>query len=73
MILKVKVKPRSKKESVKEISETELEVRVSAPPERGKANSRLIEILSKHFGVPKSKIRIVKGETSREKLVEVEL
>jgi len=73
MILRVRVKPGSKKEGVRKISENELEVRVSAPPEKGKANLRLIEILSKHFGVPKSKVRIFKGETSRDKLVEVKL
>ena len=73
MRLKVKVKPSSKREGVREVSLGELEVRVSAPPERGKANERLIELLAKHYGVRKGAVRILRGETSREKLIEIDL
>ncbi len=71
MIIQVKVKPKSKKEEVKKVSEDTYEVKVNAPPEGGKANERLIEILSKHFKVPKSSIKILRGHTSRNKLVEI--
>ena len=37
----------------------------------GKANKALIALLAKEFKVPKSKIRILQGETSRDKLVEL--
>lgn len=73
MIIIVKVKPGSKREGVKEISKNKLEVRVSAPPERGKANERVIELLAKHYGVSKSRVRILKGERAREKVVEISL
>ncbi len=73
MILRVKVKPNSKKEDVKKISESELEVRVSVPPEKGKANERLIELLAKYYRVRKSAVKIIRGETSREKIVEIDL
>ena len=72
MLLRVKVKPSSKKEEVKKISESEYEVKVSAPPERGKANERLREILADFFGVPKGRVKILRGHTSRIKLVEIE-
>ncbi len=49
-----------------------LRVRVSAPPEDGKANNALIALLAKHFEVAKSAVRIVSGETARLKLVEIE-
>ena len=48
-----------------------LKVKVAAPPIEGKANKELIETLSKHFKKPKSQIRILKGENSRNKLVEI--
>jgi len=71
MRIKVKVKPNAKKDEIKKIDTDYYEVRVTAVPEKGKANKRVIEILSKHFKVPKSKIRLVRGETSREKVFEI--
>ncbi len=73
MRLKVRVKPGSKREGVREITPDHLEVKVSAPPEKGKANERVVELLAKHYGVRKSAVRILKGETSREKIIEIDL
>lgn len=67
----VTVKPGAKKPGVEITGPASLSVRVDAPPVEGKANRRLIEILSEHFGVSKSRIRIAKGEGSRVKVVEV--
>lgn len=71
MIIQVKVKPKSKKEEVKKVGEDTYEVKVNAPPEGGKANERLLELLSKHFKVSKNSIKILKGHTSRNKLIEI--
>ncbi len=73
MILRVKVKPSSKKELVRRLNKDTLEVKVSAPPEKGKANRRVLELIAEHFGIKKSSVRIVKGKTSREKLVEIDV
>lgn len=48
-----------------------LQVRVTAPPVDGKANKALIQLLAKEFKTPKSKIHIVQGETSRDKVIEL--
>ncbi len=72
MIIRVRAKPRSKKEYVKEIEEGFYEVAVSETPEEGKANDRIIELMAIHFGVPKSKLRIIKGERSRLKLLSID-
>jgi uncharacterized protein (TIGR00251 family) len=72
LIVKVKVKPNSRVEEVVEMSRGELEVKVKAPPEKGKANKRLVEVLARHYGVPPSRVKILKGHTSRTKLVEIE-
>lgn len=49
-----------------------LKVRVSAAPSEGAANAALIGFLAKRLGRPKSALRIVSGETSRLKLVEID-
>ncbi|MGB9620930.1 MAG: DUF167 domain-containing protein [Brevinematia bacterium] len=71
MIIEVKVKPKSSKEGFLKIEERKFEVSVIEPPEKGKANKRVIEILSEHFKVPKSNIKLIKGETSKIKLFEI--
>ncbi len=73
MLVRVRAKPKSKKEGVRKISHDLFEVRVNAPPEKGKANERIRELLADHFKVPKSKVKLLRGETSKEKLFEVEL
>jgi len=70
-LIRVKAKPNSKKEGIKKLGENFYEVRVSAPPEKGKANERIIELLAEFFKVPKKKIKLIKGEKSKEKLFEI--
>lgn len=68
----VKVIPRSSKTQVLELSETSLKVKVTAPPVDGKANAAVIEALAKHFGLKKSAIRILQGESSPNKMIEID-
>ena len=49
-----------------------LKARVTAVPEDGKANKALAGLLAKTLGVSKSAIRIVAGETSRLKTIEID-
>ena len=42
-----------------------------AKPVKGEANLEIIKQISKHFGIPKSNVRIISGEKSRDKIVEV--
>lgn len=71
MKIRVKVKPNARLNEIKKIAENYYEVRVSVPPEKGKANKKVIEVLSEYFRIPKSKIAIKSGQKSREKLVEL--
>lgn len=73
MRFKVKVIPKAKITLVEADEKGNLKVKLSSVPEKGKANTELIEVLAKHYNVKKSKVKILKGATSREKLVEVEL
>jgi uncharacterized protein len=68
-ILKIKVIPNSKVEKITELAPNTYKIKLMAPAIENKANKALIELLSRHFKVAKSKITILKGETSREKTV----
>lgn len=71
MKIRVKVKPNSRIEAIKQIEHDYYEIKVTVPPEKGKANKRVIEILSKHLKIPKSNITILRGETAKEKLFDI--
>ncbi len=49
-----------------------LKARVSAAPEKGKANKALIALLSKSLGIPKSTLALIGGDTARKKILRIE-
>lgn len=68
LIVNIKISPNSKKnEIVREEEYTK--IKITAQPIDGKANKALVEFLSKNFKIPKTSIKILKGETSKEKTV----
>jgi uncharacterized protein len=68
--LNIKVIPNAKREKL--VEETgRLKVYLTAPPVDGKANKALIAFLAEHYNVKKSAVKIVRGETGREKVVEI--
>ncbi len=69
--ISVSVKPQAKKEGVTQLSASEYRVSVHAPAHEGKANRAVMELLSKYFSVPKSKVKIIRGETARRKIVSI--
>ncbi|WP_299197262.1 DUF167 domain-containing protein [Thermocrinis sp.] len=71
MLIKVKAKPRSKEEYVKKLGEDFYEVAVKEAPEKGRANARIVELLSIYLGVKKDRIKLVAGETSKLKLFQI--
>jgi uncharacterized protein (TIGR00251 family) len=68
----VHVTPKAGRDEVAGWRGGELSVRVTAAPEGGKANAAVCELLGKSLGVPKSAVRVVRGESSRHKQVEVD-
>ncbi|MFQ5681827.1 MAG: DUF167 domain-containing protein [Candidatus Binatia bacterium] len=68
----VTVKPQAKREEVKKTIIGEYLALVRTPAREGKANKALVKLLADHFSVPKSSIRIIRGQSSRRKLVEIE-
>jgi uncharacterized protein (TIGR00251 family) len=71
LTISVSVKPQAKKEAVTQVSASEYQVSVKAPPHDGKANLAVIKLLSEYFSVPKSQIKIVRGHTARKKLLAI--
>ena len=64
------VKPGTSQEKIIETGNHEFTVYLRAKPHDGEANNVLIKLLSKHFSVPKTSIKISRGAHSRTKLVE---
>jgi len=71
-LLKVRVQPRSSRNQVDGYEEETLRLRVTAPPANGQANDGVIALLSKTLGISKSRLEIVRGHSSRDKLVSIE-
>ncbi|MBI1821335.1 MAG: DUF167 domain-containing protein [Nitrospirae bacterium] len=71
MKISVKVKPNAKTEKIGKISESEFTASVKAPPHDGKANTALIALLADYFNVPKNRITLLKGSSSKQKLIEI--
>jgi len=69
MNLNIKVHPNSGKQEIVRVGENNYEVYLKSAPEGNKANIEMIKLLSKYFN---SKLRILRGRTSRKKVVEVE-
>ncbi|MCQ2581994.1 MAG: DUF167 domain-containing protein [Alphaproteobacteria bacterium] len=70
MQIKVRVLPRARQNSITESSDGILRVHTTAVPDSGRANEAVIKLLAKHLDVPKSQIKIIRGETSHDKLIE---
>jgi hypothetical protein len=68
-LLTIRAHPGSRQAGIEKLGEAEYRVRVVAPPERGQANREVVAALADYFGLPASRIRIVRGEKSRTKLV----
>jgi uncharacterized protein len=71
MLVRVHVTPNSREARVTEVGDATFDVKVDEKAMGGRANKRLVEIMSEHFRVPKSRVTIVKGARSRDKVVEV--
>jgi uncharacterized protein (TIGR00251 family) len=70
--IKIKVYPKSAQSGISGIAGDVLKIKVNAPPVGGEANKELIEILSDTLRLKKTSIKIIKGHTSRNKIVEIE-
>ncbi len=71
IIFDVRVVPRASKSEIVGERDGVLKIRIAAPPVDGAANAELIKILSKEFGVSKSAVEIIGGQTSKTKRIKI--
>ena len=67
----VRVIPRASHDAIEGEYQGALKVRLTAPPVDDRANDALIRLLAERLNVPRSAVRIVAGEKSRKKRVEI--
>jgi uncharacterized protein (TIGR00251 family) len=71
--LPVRLQPRASREGIVGLREDGVLVaRVSAPPVDGRANEALCRLVARHLGVAPSRVSVVRGDKSRDKLLRVE-
>lgn len=68
----VRVQPRASRSEVVGELDGALKIRLAAPPVDGEANEELIRFLAKLFGVSRSQVSILSGQTSKNKLIRVD-
>jgi uncharacterized protein (TIGR00251 family) len=67
----LRVHPNAARNELAGFTEGVLRVKVAAPPVRGKANQELIAFLAQKLGLSKGDLTILKGHTSRNKLISI--
>lgn len=84
MKILVKAKPRSRNEKVEQLTQPTLglgstpellvyKVSVKESPVDGKANEAIVRLLAEHFQTQTYNVRIISGQTSKQKIVEVDI
>ena len=68
----VRLQPRASRDEIVGLRDGVLVVRVTAPPVDGRANIALCKLVARRAGVSASRVSVVRGERSRDKLVQVE-
>ena len=71
MKINVKAKPSSREEKVEKVDEQNYIVSVKEPPIKGKANEAIKNALAVYFKTGSSRVKIVSGYSSRNKIIEI--
>ena len=73
MKVSVRIKPNSRhREEVVPNDDGSLTIYTKAPAIEGRANAAAIKLLAKHFKVASSKVKLVRGATSKYKIFEID-
>jgi uncharacterized protein (TIGR00251 family) len=70
--LAIRVQPRAKRTEIAGERGGAIVIRVNAPPVDGRANQAVCRLIAKRLGVAAGAVRVVRGETARDKLVRVD-
>ena len=72
MLLRVRVTPAAGRDGLLGWQGDLLRLSVTAPAERGRANEAALRLLADALGLPRQRLRIVRGHTSRQKVIAIE-
>lgn len=72
VVLSLHIQPGAKRTETAGLHGDALKIRLAAPPVDGKANEALIAYLAKRLDVPKSRVELISGQTSRAKRVRID-
>lgn len=72
LVLEVHAKPRAKQSAITEVNGKVVGVRLAAPPVDGAANDELVSFLAQVLGVPRRAVSLVRGASSRRKVIAVD-
>ncbi len=73
MRLTVRVKPNARSSALQRQDDGSWSAQLRAPPEDGKANAELIDLVARHFGCRKAQVSIKSGASGRIKLVHIDI
>ncbi len=71
LVLNIRLQPRASRDEIAGLMGERLRIRITAPPVDGRANAHLARYLSDLFGVPKSAVTLLAGQTGRDKRVAI--
>ncbi|MBA1444420.1 MAG: YggU family protein [Gammaproteobacteria bacterium] len=71
LTLRLRIQPKASRDTFVGPHGDDFKIRITAPPVDGRANAHLIKLLAKAFGVPRSQVTLVSGETSRSKCLRI--
>lgn len=71
-LLQLRVHPNARRNEIAGFTDAVLQVKIAAPPVKGKANKELVAFLSKVLRVSQGSLTIIKGHTSRNKVIAID-
>jgi len=71
LLLHCHVQPKASRDALVGLYGERLKVQISAPPVDGKANKHLLKYIAKEFGVAKTRVSLIRGESSRQKTLQI--
>lgn len=72
LTLRIRVRPRASRDEIVGPHGDNPKVRITAPPVEGRANAHLVKYFAKAFGVPRVRVTLLAGESSRDKRLRIE-
>jgi len=72
LLLDLRVQPRASRDRIVGAHGERIKITITAPPVDGKANTHLCRFLAKSFGVPRSRVTLLTGQSGRDKRISID-